>query len=131
MKKVIYLYMCTILVCFLFSSIYIYLETCYSDKTFDQRPMVEKQLYVKYCADDFSFDPYDSYTSKLELYLIYLCLLVGMWNFADLLLIIEKDNISKIKPEDHLMWNVLNSSTYKSIVRKLKKRKSNGKSKRK
>lgn len=130
MKKVIYLYMGTILVCFLFSSIYIYLETCYSDKTFDQRPLIERQMYVKYFADDLSINPFDSYSSKIETYLVYICLIVGLWNGADLLLTLEQDNISKNKPEDNLMWNVLNNKTYKSIVRKIKKRKSNGKPKR-
>ena len=125
MKKVIYLYVCTILVCFLFSSIYIFLETYNSDEIFDQRPMIEKQFYVKYCVDDLSFNPFDSYISKLETYLVYLCLIVGMWNFADLIIIVEKDN--RGKPEDQLMWNVINSKTYKGIVRKLKKRKSNAK----
>lgn len=123
MKKVIYLYMCTILVCSLFSSIYIFLETYNSDEIFDQRPTIEKQFYVKYCADPLRFDPFDSYTSKLETYLVSLCLIVGMWNFADLIILVEKDNISKYKPEDNLLYNIINSKTYKSIKAKIKKRK--------
>ena len=128
MKKVIYLYVCTILVCFFFSSIYMFLETRYSDEVFDQKPMLEKQFYVKYCTDDLSFNPFDSYMSKLETYLVYLCFLVGMWNFADLIIIVEKDN--KGKPEDRLLYDAFNDPTYKNIVRKIRKirkRKSNAK----
>ena len=131
MKKIIYLYLCTALVCFSFASIYVYLEECYTDEIFDARPTIEKRMYVKHFADDLSFNPYDSYTSKLENYVLTLCWIIGCWNLMDVFLLIGIKKDLRGKPEDHLLYNVLNSKTYHSIVRKLKKRKSNGKTNRK
>lgn len=149
MKKIIYLYLCTALVCLSFASVYVYIEETNTDKIFDQRPMIERQMYVKHYADDLSFNPYDSYSSKLENYVLTLCWVMGLFNLMDVFLLLGVKEFLRGKPEDHLMCNVLNSSTYKSIVRctklkkfcifkfpkeictKIKKRKSNGKSNRK
>lgn len=121
--------MCTVLICFLFSGCYVFLEHCYSDSEFNQKTSIEKQLYVKYCVDDYSINPFDSYSSKIETFILYICWVLGAWNMMDLLLLMGAKNNLEGKPEDNLMWNVLNSKTYKSIVRKIKKRKSHAKQK--
>ena len=132
MKKVIYLYLCTTLICFTFASIYTYIEETHTDEIFDQRPLIEKQFYVKHCTDDLSLNPYDSFTSKFEMYILTLCWIMGALNLMDVFLLMGIKEDFRGKPEDHLLWNVLNSKTYKSIVGKIKKRKSNAnKSKRK
>lgn len=131
MKKVIYLYMITVLVCLSFAGGYTYIENCCTDEIFDQKTSIEKHLYLKYCADPLSLNPFDSYKSKLENYLIYMCWIIGTWNLMDVLILLGAMNIPSSKPEDCLMWNVLNSKTYKVIVRKLKMRKSHGKENRK
>ena len=131
MKKIIYLYLCTALVCFTFASVYTYLEETNTDEIFDERPLIEKQFYVKHCSNELSFNPYDSYTSKLENYILMICWIIGCWNLMDVFLLIGIKKDLRGKPEDHLLYNVLNSKTYHSIVRKLKKRKSNGKTNRK
>ena len=118
--KVIYLYMCTVLVCFLVSGTYIFIEHCYSDEIFDQKTSIEKQLHIKYCSDSCSLNPFDSYSSKLENYIMYLCWILACFNMMDLLIIFGMKNIPSSKPEDCLMWNVLNSKSYKSIVTKIK-----------
>ena len=90
--------------------------------------MIEKQMYVKYFADDLSFNPYDSYSSKLENYILTLCWIMGCWNLMDVFLLMGIKKDLRGKPEDHLMSNVLNSKTYQSIckkIEKIKKRKSN------
>lgn len=123
-KKIVYLYLCTTLVCFTFASIYTYLEETNTDEIFDDRPMIEKQMYIKYFADELSFNPYDSYTSRLENYILTLCWIMGCWNLMDVFLLVGIKNDLRGKPEEHLLWNVLNNKTYKYYVRKLKKRKS-------
>ena len=123
--------MCTVLICFLFSGTYIFLEHCYSDSEFNQKSNIEKQLYLEYCVDDTTINPFDSYSSKLENYILYICWIIGSWNMMDLMILLGMKNIPSSKPEDSLMWNVLNSSTYKVIVGKIKKRKSHGKKSRK
>ena len=122
-NKMGYLYGCTVIVCLLFACGYTFIEHCYSDEIFDQKTSIEKQLYVKYCSDPLALNPFDSYSSKLEIFIMYICWILGVWNLVDLLLLMGIKNISTSKPEDCLMWNVINSKTYKSIVRKIKKRK--------
>lgn len=124
MKKIFYLYLCTAFVCLAFASVYTYIEETHTDEIFDAKPTIEKMLYVKYCADELSLNPYDSYTSKLENYLLMIFWMIGCWNLMDVFLMMGFKNDLRGKPEDHLLWDVLNSSTYKVIVRKLKERKS-------
>lgn len=95
--------MLTVLVCFLVSGTYVYLEHCYSDEIFDQKTPIEKQLYVKYCSDPLSLNPFDSITSKLENYIIYLCWIMGAWNMLDLLLIIGLKEDLKGKPNNDIL----------------------------
>ena len=123
MKKIIYLYLSTALVCFIFASVYTYLEETNTDEIFDARPLIEKQFYIKHCSHELSFNPYDSYTSKLENYILIIFWIIGCWNLMDVFLMMGFKNDLRGKPEEHLLWNVLNTSTYKCIVRKLKKRK--------
>ena len=44
MKKIGYLYACTVLVCLLFACGYTFIENCYSDENYDQKTHLEKQL---------------------------------------------------------------------------------------
>lgn len=85
-NRIIYLYLMTGLIAFLISGVYIYLEECYSDNSFVQKTSLEKELYLKYCTNPLSLNPYDNYYSKLENYLITLLWLIGSWNLFDGLL---------------------------------------------
>lgn len=121
MKKIIYLYLCTAIVCFTFASVYTYLEETHTDEIFDARPMFEKQFYVKYCSDELSFNPYDSYTSKLEHYVLMICWIIGCWNLMDVFLLIGIKNDLRGKPEDHLLYSITSSESYRNITKKLRK----------
>jgi hypothetical protein len=98
--------MCTVLVCFLFAGTYTFIENCYSDEIFDQKTNIEKQLYIKYCSDPCSLNPFDSYSSKLENYIMYLCWIMGAWNMFDLLILFGMKNIPSSKPEDCLIYKI-------------------------
>jgi len=119
-NKMLYLYGCTALVCLLFACSYTFIENCYSDENFDQKTSIEKQLYLKYSSDPLSFNLFDSYFSKLENTIMYLCWLLGVWNLMDFLLLIGMKDIPSSKPEDCLTWQIINTATYKCIVRKIK-----------
>lgn len=103
MKKVIYLYMLTVLVCFLVSGTYVFIEHCYSDEIFDQKTHIEKQLYVKYCSDPLSLNPFDSYSSKLENYIIYMMWILACFNMMDLLIMLGMKDDPNRKPNDDIL----------------------------
>jgi len=54
------------------------------------KPVGETLQYEKYCLDDWTFNLSDCYFSKLEMFILYLCWIVGSWNLMDaVLLLIE------------------------------------------
>ena len=120
--------MITALVCFSIAGAYVYIENCYSDEVFDAKTSIEKQLYVKYCADDYSINPFDSYSSKIETLMLYICWVVGAWNLFDALILMGVLKTNN-KPEDCLNWKIINSKSYQNIVTKIKKVKNHDKSK--
>lgn len=94
-NKVFLLYFITGCISLMFSGTYVILEECYQDEDFNMRTYIDKTLYVKYCADDWSINPFDSYYSKLEMYLIYLGWMVGVWNLTDAFIMLGVFDIEK------------------------------------
>lgn len=110
MNKIVNLYLATSIVALLFSFTYIYLEECYQDESFNLKTDLEKNLYVKYCSNPLSINPFDSYYSKIEMYLIYLGWLIGAWNLMDAIIILGLFNIEGKE-----------NQSYKNFVTKMKK----------
>jgi len=117
MNKTIYLYLATSLVAFLFSGTYIYLEECYYNDSFIEKTEIEKQLYVKYCTNPLSFNPFDNYYSKLENYVIIICFIIGSWNMMDGLIALEILKDANINQNDKIKRKDL----YKRLIVKLTK----------
>lgn len=118
-NKKIYLYGCIALVLFLFAGTYAYFESCYSDEIFNQKTDIEKQLWVRYCSDDLTLNPFDSYNSKLENYVIQLCWIFGSWFMMDMVL--EMGVLDHLKQNDSLLTKIINSSELQKYRNKIKK----------
>ena len=118
--KTLCMYLATSIVALLFSGIYIYIEECYFDESFAMLPLIEQQLYVKYCTNPLSFNPFDNYYSVLENYIINLCWIVGCWNLFDFLLGLGILQDKNINPNYGLKRKTIYSIGYNKLLSKLK-----------
>lgn len=121
-NKTLCLYLATSIVAFLFSGIYIYLEDCYYDESFAMLTGIEQQLYVKYCTNPLSFNPFDNYYSKLEYYILYICWIVGSWNFMDFFLGLGVMQDKNINPNCDLKRKSLYNKSYNKFITKIKEK---------
>jgi len=92
---VLRLYLLTAFICLLIGGTYQMLEEFYEDVDLTSYSLIERENYIQYQSDDFSINPFDSYYSKIELYLIYMCWVIGVWNLTDAVIYLHKAKLIK------------------------------------